>query len=63
MKNLSSLESCIKTDHGQLMKSGEFGITKGVNADREEIGPQVEPQDLQHQVTPIKPIIMINYIT
>lgn len=48
MKNHSSLESCIKTGHGQLMKSGEFGITKGVNADREEIGPQVEPQGLQH---------------
>ena len=47
MKNHSSLESCIKTGHGQLMKSGEFGITKGVNEDREEIGPQVEPHGLQ----------------
>lgn len=48
MKNHSSLESCTKTGHGQLMKSGEFGITKGVNPDREEIGPQIEPQDLQY---------------
>lgn len=48
MKNHSSLESCTKTSHGQLIKSGEFGITKGVNAERKEIGPQIEPQGLQH---------------
>lgn len=54
---ITLLESCTKTSQGQLIKSGEFGITKGVNAEKEETTDWT-PGSPTLSYTYIKPIMM-----